>query len=152
MTLELLQPNVTYEVFKTDFPIVYDMLLSMLNTYGISTDEHYYSFLNKEYDLSQVMLQVFGVINIDLSLQLIINWLLSTILTKDYNHVLQFKRKTKENMNEISMIINDTFFINELEFLSLVVNIIWKEDLNEFGHIKDDNFNMYKNCTLNLEK
>jgi hypothetical protein len=151
MTLELLQPNVTYEVFKTDYPIVYDMLLSMLNTYGISTDEHYYSFLKKEYDLSDIMLQVFGVINIDLSLELIINWLLSTILTKDYNHVLQFKRKTKENMNEISMIINDTFFINELEFLSLVVNIIWKEDLNEFGHIKDDNFNMYKNCKLNYE-
>jgi hypothetical protein len=151
MTLELLQPNVTYEVFKTDYPIVYDMLLSMLNTYGISTDEHYYSFLKKEYDLSDIMLQVFGVINIDLSLELIINWLLSTILTKDYNHVLQFKRKTQENMNEISMIINDTFFINELEFLSLVVNIIWKEDLNQYGHIKDDNFDMYKNCKLNYE-
>lgn len=151
MTLELLQPNVTYEVFKTDYPIVYDMLLSMLNAYGVSCDEHYYSFLNKEYDLSEVMLQVFGVINIDLSLELIINWLLSTILTKDYNHVLQFKRKTKENMNEISMIINDTFFVNELEFLSLVVNIIWKEDLNQYGHIKDDNFDMYKNCTLKYD-
>lgn len=150
MTLELLQPNVTYEVFKTDYPIVYDMLLSMLNAYGISTDEHYYSFINKEYDLSEVMLQVFGVINIDLSLELIINWILSTILSKDYQHVLQFKRKTKENMNEISMIINDTFFINELEFLSLVVNIIWKEDLNQYGEIKDDNFNMYKNCKLNF--
>jgi hypothetical protein len=54
-------------------------------------------------------------------------------------------------MNEISMIINDTFFINELEFLSLVVNIIWKEDLNQYGHIKDDNFDMYKNCTLKYD-
>ena len=151
MTLELLQPNVTYEVFKTDYPIVYDMLLSMLNAYGISIDSHYYSFLNKEYVMSDVMFQVFGVINIDLSLELIINWCLSTILSKDYNHVLQFKRKTQENMNEISMIINDTFFINELEFLSLVVNIIWKEDLNEFGYISADNFDMYKNCKLNYE-
>jgi len=151
MTLELLQPNVTYENFKSDYPIVYDMLLSMLNSYGICIDEHLYTYLNKEYDLSQVMLQVFGVINIELSLELIINWCLSTILTKDYNYVLNFKRKTKENMNEISMVINDTFFINELEFLSLVVNIIWKEDLNQFGKISDENFEYYKNCKLNYE-
>jgi len=151
MTLELLQPNVTYENFKIQYPIVYDMLLSMLNSYGVSTDEHYYTYINKEYDLSDVMLQVFGVINIELSLELIINWLLSTILTKDYNYVLNFKRKTKENMNEISMVINDTFFINELEFLSLVVNIIWKEDLNQYGKITDENFEYYKNCKLNYE-
>jgi hypothetical protein len=151
MTLELLQPNVTYINFKSDYPIVYQMLLDMLNVYGISIDEHYYIYLNKEYDLSDAMLKVFGVINQKLSLELLINWILSTILTKDYNHVLEFKRKTKENMNEISMVINDTFFINELEFLSLVVNIIWKEDLNQFGKITDDNFEYYKNCKLNYE-
>jgi hypothetical protein len=149
MTLELLQPNVTYEVFKSNYPVLYSMLLDMLHQYGISIDEHYYSYINKEYDLSEVMLSVFGVIGIELSLELIINWLLSTILTKDYNHVLQFKRKTKENMNEISNIIKDTFFVNELEFLSLVLNIIWKNDLDNFGHIKDDNFEYYKNCKLN---
>jgi hypothetical protein len=125
------------------------MLLSMLNSYGISIDEHYYSYINKEYDLSEVMLSVFGVIGIELSLELIVNWCLSTILSKDYNHVLEFKTKSKENMNEISNIIKDTFFINELEFLSLVVNIIWKEDLNQFGKISDENFDIYKNCKLN---
>ena len=151
MTLELLQPNISYEVLQSNYPILYDMLLDMLQQYNVSTDVHYYKYLNKEYDLSDIMLQVFGVINIDLSLELIINWCLSTILSKDYNHVLQFKRKTQENMNEISMIINDTFFVNELEFLSLVVNIIWKEDLNEFGYISADNFDMYKNCKLNYE-
>ena len=97
------------------------------------------------------MLSVFGVIGIELSLELIINWLLSTILTKDYNYVLNFKTKTKKNMNEISMIIKETFFISELEFLSLVVNIIWKEDLNQFGKITDDNFEYYKNCRINYE-
>jgi hypothetical protein len=125
------------------------MLLSMLSSYGISIDEHYYSYLNKEYDLSDVMLAVFGVINIELSLELIINWCLSTILSKDYNYVLDFKIKNKDNMNEISNIINDTFFINELEFLSLVVNIIWKNDLDKLGYITDDNFDIYKNCKLN---
>jgi hypothetical protein len=151
MVLDIMQPNISYEVLQSDYPVVYSMLLSMLNSYGISTDEHYYSYLNKEYNLSDAMLQVFGVINIDLSLELIINWLLSTILTKDYNHVLKFKRKTKENMNEISMIINETFFINELEFLALVVNIIWKSDLNEFGKISDENFEYYVTCKLNYE-
>jgi hypothetical protein len=97
------------------------------------------------------MLKVFGVINQELTLELIINWCLSTILTKDYNHVLLFKRKTKENLNEISMIIRDTFFINELEFLSLVVNIIWQSDLNEFGKISYDNFILYENCSLKLD-
>ena len=151
MVLDIMQPNVTYENFKIQFPIVYDMLLSMLNSYGISTDEHYYSYLNKEYDLSDAMLQVFGVINIELSLELIINWILSTILTKDYNYVLNFKRKTKENYNTISEIINNTFFITELEFLALVVNIIWKSDLNEFGRISDENFEYYVTCKLNYE-
>lgn len=149
MTLQLLQPNVTYVQFQSNFPIIYDMLLSMLSSYGISIDEHYYSYLNKEYDLSDVMLAVFGVINIELSLELIINWCLSTILSKDYNYVLDFKIKNKDNMNEISNIINDTFFINELEFLSLVVNIIWKNDLDKLGYITDDNFDIYKNCKLN---
>ena len=151
MVLDIMQPNVTYENFKIQYPIVYDMLLSMLNSYGISTDEHYYSYLNKEYNLSDAMLQVFGVINIELSLELIINWILSTILTKDYNYVLNFKRKTKENYNTISEIINNTFFITELEFLALVVNIIWKEDLNQFAKISDENFEYYKTCKLNYE-
>lgn len=151
MVLDIMQPNVTYEKFKSDYPIVYDMLLSMLDVYGVSIDSHYYSYINKEYDLSEVMLSVFGVIKIELSLELIVNWCLSTILSKDYNHVLQFKRKTQENMNEISMIIRETFFINELEFLSLVLNIIWKNDLDNFGHIKDENFEYYKNCRLNFE-
>jgi len=127
------------------------MLLDMLNAYGISIDEHYYTYLNKEYDLSDAMLKVFGVINQKLSLELLINWILSTILTKDYNHVLEFKIKTKENMNEISMVINDTFFINELEFLSLVVNIIWKNDLDNFAYISAENFEYYKTCKLNYE-
>lgn len=151
MVLDIMQPNISYDEFKSNYPIVYEILLSMLNSYRISTDEHYYSFLNKEYDLSDIMLQVFGVINIDLSLELIINWILSTILTKDYNHVLQFKRKTKENMNEISMVILETFFVNELDFLSLVVNILWKSDLNEFGYITEENFEYYKTCKLNYE-
>ena len=150
MTLDILQPNITYENFKIQYPIVYEMLLDMLNVYGISIDEHYYTYLNKEYDLSDVMFNVFGVIGIELSLELIINWILSTILTKDYNHVLKFKRKTKENMNEISNIIRDTFFLNELEFLSIVVNILWKEDLNQFGKITDENFDMYKQCSLKM--
>jgi hypothetical protein len=150
MTLDILQPNITYENFKIQYPIVYEMLLDMLNAYGISTDEHYYKYLNKEYDLSDVMFNVFGVIGIELSLELIVNWCLSTILTKDYNHVLKFKRKTKENMNEISNIIRDTFFINELEFLSIVVNILWKEDLNNLGQITDENFDMYKQCSLKM--
>jgi hypothetical protein len=151
MVLDIMQPNVSYEVFKSDYPVVYSMLLDMLHQYGISTDEHLYKYLNSEYDLSQVMLTVFGVIGIELSLELIINWILSTILTKDYNYVLNFKRKTKENYNTISEIINNTFFITELEFLALVVNIIWKSDLNEFGKISDENFEYYKTCKLNYE-
>jgi hypothetical protein len=144
-----MQPNISYEILQSDYPVVYAMLLDMLQQYNISTDVHYYKYLNKEYQMSDVMLSVFGVIGIELSLELIINWCLSTILTKDYNYVLDFKIKNKDNMNEISMIINDTFFINELEFLSLVVNIIWKEDLNQFGKITDENFDIYKNCKLN---
>jgi hypothetical protein len=152
MVLDIMQPNITYETFKSDYPVVYDMLLSMLDAYGISIDEHYYSYLNSEFDLSDVMLKVFGVINQELSLELIINWCLSSILTYDYNHILNFKRKTKENLNQISMVIRDTFFISELEFLSLVVNIIWKEDLNQYGYITAENFEYYNNCTLKLEK
>ena len=151
MVLDIMQPNVTYENFKSDYPIVYDMLLSMLDAFGISIDSHYYNFLNKEYDLSHVMLSVFGVINIELSLELIVNWCLSTILTKDYHNILQVKKKTKENYSILSDIIIETFFISELEFLSLVVNIIWKSDLNEFGKISDDNFILYENCSLKLD-
>lgn len=151
LELNLMQPNITYENFKSDYPIVYEMLLSMLDAYGISTDIHYYKYLNSEYNLDDCMLRVFGVINIELSLELIINWILSTILTKEYKHVLEFKRKTKENMNEISIIINDTFFMNEIEFLSIVVNIIWKNDLNKFGYITDESFEYYKNCTSRFE-
>lgn len=149
MVLDIMQPNISYEILQSDYPVVYAMLLDMLQQYNISTDVHYYKYLNKEYQMSDVMLSVFGVIGIELSLELIINWCLSTILTKDYNYVLDFKIKNKDNMNEISNIINDTFFINELEFLSLVVNIIWKEDLNQFGKITDENFDIYKNCKLN---
>jgi len=146
-----MQPNVSYEILQSDYPVLYDMLLSMLNAYGISIDEHYYSYLNSEYDLSDAMLKVFGVINIDLSLELIVNWCLSTILTKDYEFVLNFKRKTKENYSILSDIIIETFFVSELEFLSLVVNIIWKEDLNQLGHITNENFEYYNNCTLKLD-
>lgn len=152
MNLDILQPNVTYYNFKLSYPLIYEMLLDILHQYNVSIDEYYYSYLNSEYDLSDAMLKVFGVINQELSLELIINWCLSTILTKDYNHVLQFKRKTKENMNEISMVIRDTFFVNELEFLSIVVNILWKEDLNQYGYISAENFDMYNNCALRLEK
>jgi hypothetical protein len=146
-----MQPNVTYENFKIQYPLLYEMLLSMLDAYGISCDEFYYTYLNSEYDLSDAMLKVFGVINIDLSLELIVNWCLSTILTKDYHHILQVKKKTKENYSILSDIIIETFFVSELEFLSLVVNIIWKSDLNEFGKISDDNFILYENCSLKLD-
>jgi hypothetical protein len=151
MVLDIMQPNVTYENFKSDYPIVYEMLLDILNAYGISIDEHYYSYLNSEYDLNQPMLIVFGVINQELSLELIVNWCLSTLLTRDYEHILKAKKKSKENYNTISEIIRETFFINELEFLSLVVNIIWKEDLNQLGHITNENFEYYNNCTLKLD-
>jgi hypothetical protein len=139
-----------YEDFKTNHPLVYEMLLSMLNTYGISTDEFYYKYLNAEYDLSDVMLSVFGVINQELSLELIINWCLSTIATKDYEHILQVKKKSKQTYNTLSEIIRETFFISELEFLSLLVNIIWKEDLNQYGYITSDNFELYNKCKLIL--
>lgn len=151
MVLDIMQPNVTYENFKIQYPLLYEMLLSMLDAYGISCDEFYYTYLNSEYDLSDAMLKVFGVINIDLSLELIVNWCLSTILTKDYHHILQVKKKTKENYSILSDIIIETFFVSELEFLSLVVNIIWKSDLNEFGKISDDNFILYENCSLKLD-
>ena len=140
-----------YEEFKDNYPIVYEMLLDMLNKYGISTDEFYYKYLNAEYDLSDVMLSVFGVINQELSLELIINWSLSTLATKDYEHILQAKRKTKENYNTLSEVIRETFFTSELEFLSLVVNIIWKHDLNTYGYITNENFILYNNCSLRLE-
>ena len=139
-----------YEEFKVNYPIVYEMLLSMLNAYGISTDEFYYKYLNAEYDLNDAMLKVFGVLNQELSLELIINWCLSTIATKDYEHILQAKRKSKENYNILSEVIRETFFLNELEFLSLVVNILWKHDLNEYGYITHENFILYNNCTLIL--
>lgn len=151
MLLDIMQPNVTYENFKSDYPVVYEMLLDMLNVYGVCIDEHFYKYLNKEYDLSDAMLKVFGVINIEISLELIINWCLSTILTKDYEYILQTKNKTKEKYNTISEIIRETFFTSELEFLSLVVNILWKNDLNEYGYISAENFEYYNNCALRLE-
>jgi hypothetical protein len=142
---------ISYEQFKEEYPILDEMLLHLLSLYGISIDAYFYKYLNAEYNLSDVMLKVFGVINIELSLELIMNWLLSTILTKDYEFVLQFKRKSKENYQILDNVFKETFFVSEIEFLSLVVNIIWKHDLNEYGYITSDNFELYNNCTLRLE-
>lgn len=142
---------ISYEQFKEEYPILDEMLLHLLSLYGISIDAYFYKYLNAEYNLSDVMLKVFGVVNIELSLELLMNWLLSTILTKDYEFVLQFKRKSKENYQILDNVFKETFFVSEMEFLSLVVNIIWKNDLNQYGYITSDNFELYNNCTLRLE-
>jgi hypothetical protein len=141
----------SYDDFKQEYPILDEMLLHLLSLYGISTDVHFYKYLNAEYNLNDVMLKVFGIIGHELSVELLMNWLLSSILTKDYEHVLQFKRKTKDNYQVLDNVFKETFFVSEIEFLSLVVNIVWKEDLNEFGYITDDNFQLYNNCILRLE-
>lgn len=139
---------INYDKLQSDYPILYEMLLSMLENYQICTDPYFYVYLNKEYDLSEVMITVFGVVNIPLTFDLIINWCISTIQSTEYEYLFNINKKTKENYKTISNVIRDTFFVNELEFLSLVVNIIWKNDLNQFGYIKESSFEFYKNCKL----
>lgn len=140
-----------YEDFKVQYPVLYDMVIHLFSLYGINTNEHFYKYLNAEYDLSDCMLKVFGIINQELSLELLINWVLSTILTREYEYVLQFKRKTKDNYQILDNVFKETFFVSEIEFLSLVVNIIWKNDLDNYGYITAENFDMYNNCILRLE-
>lgn len=146
-----METNVTYKNFKSDYPFVYKMVLHMLDGYGINTDEYYYKYLNDEYDLSEAVFAVFGVIGYELTLELICNWILSTILTEDYIHVLHYKKRTKENMNQISMIIRDTFFVHELEFLSLVVNVHWKKDLDALGYLTTESYKLYENTSIAIQ-
>lgn len=131
---------------KKDYPIIYEVLIQMLEAYGINTNSSFYKYLNKEYDLKQVYQSVFGMINQDVTFELIIAFIESTLEHNDYNYILEIEYDDIFLRSALCRIIEETFYINELCFLSTIMNDAWIKDLNNLGYISEQGYNTYKLC------
>lgn len=129
-----------------EFPVLYSIIISVLDAYEVSTDYHYYNYLNSEYDMRGPVACIFHVDDV-LDLHLIINWILQGVFTT-HLELLDARKNTKDNRKKISEILMELFTNKELEFLRYM-NIIWQDDLKEYGYVTEENFNVYLNLTDN---
>ena len=136
--------DLTPEALKEVNYLLYYEIINILEAFNISTDPHYYIYLNKEYDMTIPMEYVFGAINQELTFDLIMNWIISTLLTVDYYDLIETVLFTLYDRNKIVKLINETFFKHELQFL-ILMNTDWIEDLKQEGIIKENTFNKYLN-------
>lgn len=139
--------DISIDNLKTEYQNLYKIILEALKDFHISIDESYYNYLRKEYDLTDCLYIIFGTVNQEFTFDFIINMILATILTDDFYQLIN-RNPPLYNKIEIGLLIHSTFYLHEFEFLQLV-NKEWKNDLNEYGEIKDKTFNIYKSLTNN---
>lgn len=135
--------EITVEILKSDYRLVYDLIILELKAHGICVDEYYYIYLNSEYDLTPIMHSCFGVYGFDLTLDIIVQWVLATSLTTEFIRIFEMTQDTPHNRFIISNLIEETFFVREIELLNLI-NFIWQEDIVRYGYVTETNFNLYK--------